>query len=536
MDTPLIPFALPSCTVDRVYELPTTLVIEAHTVAPTAVCSTCQTPATRIHSRSTRIVHDLPVSDRRVLLRLRVRRFFCDQPTCGARTFTEQIPVLMPLRGQRTVRLTHRLQALASHAGGEGGARLAAAFQLRTSAATLLRILRRSTIPAVGTPLVLGVDDFALQKGRTYGTILVDLERHQPIDVLPNRQASTLATWLQDHPGVAIIARDRSTEYAAGATLGAPAALQVADRWHLLKNHRDALERLLTRLAPEYRALVPRKAAASRATIRIRSGAEQAASHLARQRRYERYEQAQALAQTGMSIQQIATQLTMHRATVRKYVRTTTFPEHARHPVQASKLDPYEAYLMRQWGAGVRNASQLYRELQVQGYAGHYRQVARWMSYQRRNQQGHAPGSAGPTNASATTGRALVASPSQLAWLLVRRPAQLLVTETALLQHALQHSVIAEAYQLAQRFQRLVRQRTVAELDRWLDESGASSVAELRTFANGLRQEYASIAAAIREPWSSGQVEGQITRLKYLKRQMYGRANFDLLRIRVLSR
>jgi transposase len=237
------------------------------------------------------------------------------------------------------------------------------------------------------------VDDFAFKKGHRYGTLLVDLERHQPVELLPDRTAGALATWLHAHPGVTVIARDRSGEYARGATLGAPAAQQVADRWHLLQNLRDAVERICNRL---YRTLqqlppltLPTVSATNYATLpmiqalRLPSAREQALRADARDRRLVRYDQARRLLSAGVSQLQIANQLQMGRATVRRFAAASTFPERVPRARQARLLDGYEGYLEERWCAGCTNASQLWREVHARGYRGVRKQVARWAQQQR---------------------------------------------------------------------------------------------------------------------------------------------------------
>lgn len=548
----MIPFSLPGCMVIGTVQVDETLMVDAQTTATTARCPACQHPANRVHSRYLRIPGDLPVATQRVQLRLLVRRFFCDQAACPRRTFAEDLPDLLPRKAQRTTRLTSTFYEVGAALGGTAGAALAGRMRMRISPDTIVRILRRPAPVLFSTPRVLGVDEFALRKGRVYGTILVDSERRAPIDLLPDRKPETLAAWLQDHPGVEVITRDRSTEFTRGATDGAPDAVPVADRWHLLTNLREAVERMLQRRLPELAHLPKPDTDAAEPSPALtlfpqRTSARARVSRQARrEKRAQRFQSVQELTEQGMNILQIADYLNLSRQTVRRYRSAKEVPEPAALRPAPSQLVPYLKDLEQQWASGQRNAAALTRSIQSQGYGGGYRQVARW-AQQQRVREGTAqaatcqlhpgvPQHLAAVPAKKQRQKAFSGSARQLAWLLVRDRKKLNDLEEAELVRLLQDEEVAQSYGLVQPFQQMVRQRQSESLDPWLEQCRLEGASELRSFAAGLRQEGASIRAALSLPYSNGPVEGQMTRLKLLKRQMYGRAKLDLLKLRVVHR
>jgi transposase len=481
-----------------------------------------------------------------VRLRLQVRRFFCLQESCPKRTFAEQLPELLPPRAQRTSRFTHLLRDLTLSLGGRPAARLATRLRLPSSRSTCTCVLRATPAPTFTPPKILRVDDFVFRKGRVYGTILVDLGEGRPIDLLPDRKADTFAAWLQNHPGVAVIVRDRSTEYARGAREGAPNAHQIVDRWHLLANLRETLERLLTRRHAYLCGLPASEKLAQQWTeqhqqlprpLRQPSGKEAAARQARRTRRYARYEQVRALLAIGLPITQIAQRLGMSWTTARNFASAETFPERAATKPRASQIDRFAPYLEERWSAGCNNASQLWRDVVAKGYTGTRKQVARWAEHQRTKPALTSPmkGQSGRPGweTSGAYASTRLPSPRALAWLL-HEPKTLSETDKLVVEHLRTDLMVAEAHELALRFRRMVREQQPEQFDGWLAQCCRAAAPEMQSFARGIRREEEAIRAGLSEPWSMGPVEGQITRLKSIKRQMYGRANLDVLRVRVL--
>lgn len=267
-------------------------------------CPDCQNYSERVHSRYERTLKDLPASGLSVHLKLNVRRFFCDNPACSRKTFAETIPEVAERYARKTLRLIETLRELGFALGGEQGAYIAAILQMACSADTFLRLLRRSTLTAHPTPTHLGVDDWAFRRNVSYGTILVDLQDHQVVDLLPDRSAASLESWLKSHPGVQLISRGRSEEYATGASKGAPDAVQVADRFHVQKNLAEAVERIFHRHRQVLQQTVVARPASSSTpvSVPIPRPEREANRQQTRSRRMQQYEEVRALYLQGISL------------------------------------------------------------------------------------------------------------------------------------------------------------------------------------------------------------------------------------------
>ncbi len=525
-----------------------TMVVRA--CRPTACCPDCGAPATRVHSWYQRRLGDLPWQGLPVAVRLHARRWFCDAPDCTRRIFTERFPGLVTSYGRRTSRLDTLLTALAFALGGRPGARLLAALGPVVSHDTLINLIRRGDLPLAPTPRVLGVDDWSYRRGQVFGTILVDLERHCPVDVLPDRTAATFSTWLKEHPGVEIIARDRGGAYADGARQGAPDAIQVADRFHLVKNLGEVLERLLDRhhsvlrtaaraaaaaeAPPEAPAPSPADAPPARPPTRAQR--ELAQRHA---RRQARYDEIHRLLGEGMGLRAVARHLGIGRDTVRRMARAPRCPQYRARGPRPGILAPYEAFLRERWTAGERNAAQLWRELRERGFTGSVGIVrvflARWREMPGRPGRPPRADRPAPTSPRPPQPVPRWRSARQVAWLLRRADGDLTPRQAAFLDHLAQSWPEAqEARTLARDFDRLIRERDAAALESWLARAEMSGLREFAEFVAGLRRDLAAVTAALTEAWSSGQVEGHVNKLKLVKRAMFGRAKPDLLRRRVL--
>jgi len=509
-----------------------------------ATCPVCARKTARLHSHYGRTVADLPWSGRRVRLFLNVRKFRCPQKGCPRQIFTERLPDLVESYARKTVGLHEILELVGFALGGEGGARLIRRLGMAASPSTLLRYVGRAATAPHPNPRIIGVDDFSLRRGQTYATIIVDLERHRPIDLLPDRSAEALADWLRANPGIEVVARDRYRPYIEGASAGAPGAAQVADRFHVFKNLYDAVEKLVERNRRRLGKFDEESDDGPDATPstepRLLSG-HPGWGHRAdpekREERMRRYERVVKLRERGMYVEDIASEVGLHQRTVVAWLHTGGFPERERPKrKKPSPVAPYAEYLERRWGERCINMAQLFREIKELGYEGSYDAVA---DHLRCLRKGLVPPARAPTNAGGERTKGTRHESQEIARLLMleAKDPEALDLEQARYLEGLRSSTpeLALVQNLAGWFAGLVREGEEGGLTSWLREAGESELSEIRTFARGIRQDEAAVRAAIREPWSNGQVEGHVNRLKMLKRQMYGRAKFDLLRRRVLG-
>lgn len=476
-------------------EYPTSkdLIISATSQTKKAQCPVCQTESKARHSTYVRKPKGLPFGKFSVRFHLKMLRFFCHDPDCPKVTFAEQLPQIVLPHAQRTTSVIDLLRAIAFETSAESVSRISRHLNMETSPDTILRILRSTSLPERLAPRVLGVDDWAIRRGQNYGTILVDLETHRPVDLLRGRSAETLKEWLKANPGVQIISRDRSKEYKAAIDDVLPEAIQVVDRWHLYHNLRERLERIL----------------------RNRPSQTKDQANKPTSKRQKRFDYVKYLHAKGYSTRTIARVLEMSRGTVIKYIEVDHLPDWKTKKPTKSQLDRFDYYLRKRWREGCRDTTQLWNELQKLGYEGGRKQLHRYL---RRYREKWKP------------------SPRHIAWLFMKAPEDLDDEEGDFLAELLgQNNMLKKIHKLSQGFIEMLSNQEVDQFDSWLVNSEECGVKIFENFAAGIRADYDGVKNALSYSWSNGQTEGQVTRLKMIKRQMYGRANFDLLRIRVLG-
>jgi len=533
-------FHLPAeITMTSVDPSPTELVMGVACQAPCMECPECHQPSARIHGSYQRTVADLPCAGRNVILVLTVRKFVCGTPTCPRRIFTERLPGLVDSYARMTSRLIALVQALGLVAGGQMDTRQADRSGIATTPSTLLRHLMQLPAPLTRAVRVLGVDDFAWKKRFTYGTILVDLERRKIIDVLPDRESATVEAWLKEHPEVEFVSRDRGKDFTKAATMGAPQAQQVVDRFHVVKNLSEVLQEILGHCRAEIRqgeAAVSEfeKAAEERArglptvaTWQQRTPAHVKKAHQARQAsRDDRYQQMATLRAQGLTQREVAKRMGMSERAVRTWLKRGAAPTNERHFRRRSVFDPYAAYVLERWQDGIHEARQLYEEIQAQGFSGTVRIVQRFVQALRDKPE--------KITLAPATGADRFSSKTAT-WLFIRDPKQLTTQKQAELELICQRSETArKTYALTQQFMSMLRLRRGQDFEIWLSAVEASSIPQLRRFAQGLLKDKNAVVAGLTLSYSNGPIEAQVHKLKLVKRSMYGRAKLPLLRQRLL--
>ena len=524
--------------VHRVEDAGDAVMIVASCQAGSACCPRCGQASARVHGGYARTVADGAAAGRPVLIVLQVRRFRCRNPQCPAVTFAEQAEGVSARYRRRSVPLLGMLAGFGLELAGRGAARLAGTLGIAVHPATVLRLVAAAPEPEVtAAPEVLGAGDFALAKGQVYGTVLVDMRTGDTVDLLPDREAATLEAWLTAHPGAGIICRDRAGNYAEGARAGAPAAIQVADRWHLRHNLAEYAEKTVA----GHRGCLKDQAAGGdgNAAPGTAGTLEQEPSGQAeggqvppdgymdacgRQRRLvtrtrERYAEIRGRLDAGESLSAISRATRLDRKTVQRFARAGSAGElPGKATSRESKLDQFTPYLHRRWNEGVTDAAALHAELREQGWAGSEQTVRRYVRPFRQ-----APAAPGPAPA--------VPKTRQITRWLLTRPDHLRADEQAQLQaiRARCPHIDALAGHVTAFAEMMTARTGSRDLEAWLAAVEADDRSGLRSLAAGIRNDQQAVTNGLTLHWNSGRVEGTVNKIKMIKRQMYGRAGFDLL-------
>ena len=525
-----------------------------------APCPDCGVLSTARHSGYWRDLKDLPMQGQPVKLRLQVSRWRCRNTCCERRIFCQRLESVSHKHARETKRFGEVVQLIAYALGGRAGERLSRCLGLRISDDTLLRRVKqwaKSRPPTEGIAVV-GVDDWAWRKGfASYGTILVDLERRKLAELLPERSSASFEQWLRQHPEVRIISRDRDGLYAKGGRCGAPTAQQVADRFHLIHNLLQTVEE---ELAHQHRhLLMPARESVLQTEVENAAGtppavrpaqprgplssATQKQKEVRRQRwqqKLELFQMVKGLYAQGMKASEIVRATGMSRGSVDKWLRLTECPplrnKMAPRPGMAEYL---REELRRLWDRGCQNGRKLLIEIRKLGYIGSYTSLNRFLTPWReekraaRRTEAAATQPTGPAHSAVSAMRHV--SP-QVAVALLSKPKPQLSTRQSEIIEFLKHNCpgFDAMRHLVLSFRSILCRGKAASLKRWLEQAEAAGIEAISRFVRQLKKDWAAVENAVKQVWSNGPAEGHINRLKTLKRQMYGRAKFELLRARTL--
>lgn len=504
------------------------LVITVASTKSAPCCPLCGGAARRVHSRYTRRVADLPCGGQPIRLFLQVRKCFCEEGACPRKIFVERLTPFIDPHGRVTRRLFQVVQIIGLATGGRLGVRVTDRIGIQTSRQTIIRrILALPTEPA-GQVIELGVDDFSFRRGRTFGMILVDLRSHQVIDLLPERSVESAATWMQNHPEIQYVSRDRGNDYAQAIREGAPQARAVADRFHIYKNLVEAIEPVVARCYKDIRKDLPKPTKPK--TPKVKEWRPAPAPAHERQRlarlavNQERFDSMIELQKLGIPQDEVARRLGVTKRTVQNWNKRGSCPGSRRRHKRRSLFDPYATYVLKRWKDGCKTGSTLYREIKEQGYRGTDRQVYRFLQTLKQEKV-ELPDL--PILSRLSVRESL--------WLIARPFDDLEADGRADLEALCQLSTeLTTLHLLVQAFGRIVRKREGHRLDEWRQQVAESGIAEVQRFAKGLERDKEAVEAGLTLVYSNGVVEGKVNKLKLIKRMGYGRASFPLLRQRML--
>ncbi|CAN7726668.1 MULTISPECIES: ISL3 family transposase [Ensifer] len=502
---------------------------------PVGICPDCGTQSRHRHGWHNRRLQDLPVQGQVVKIELALNRWQCRHRKCGRRTFTDRVPEIASPYMRRTERMAEIVDLVGHRMGGRPGEHLMHRLGMPVSDDTILRQLKRGNPASTrkDTVRVVGIDDWSWRHSSRYGTIMVDLERHSVVDILEDRSVESAKSWLQERPTIEVVSRDRCGLYAQAAREGAPQALQVADRFHLVQNLREAIKEQMSVYGhANVRPILSEDAIAS-------ARSQQRRARLAhRQSRQEIFDTFQALRQQGLTYSEIARRTGNERRSIANWLTSNAPRDRNRAALNPTSPLYFEAFLAECWKDGNRVGRHLFYDIKNRGYTGSRSNLERLLKVWREVENIQPDGPPPEMDVSEPvrdpdTGHMIS---SVVAAALCIKPRRLLTDRQARKVNALKQGSRAFAIMrgLAMRFNGILRSRSPDALDEWIDDAIDTELTAIMRFASVLRRDIDAVKNAIELPWSNGQAEGQINRLKMLKRAMYGRAGPELMRARML--
>lgn len=506
--------------VDSVEQSDDHLLIKSHFKGKTGICPYCGSRSRHVHSRYHRTLRDLPILETGIHVRIHARKFFCINKQCSHKTFAEQ-PGIEVFRYQRR---TRRCDVKVFQIGGTNSSltaqRILNAWQIPISNWTILRGLHKVTVPDMPNVKQIGVDDWAYRKGVSYGSIIINLETHSYLGLLGDREHDSFYKWLQAHPNVRTVSRDRSTEYSAAIASINRNIIEVADRFHLVKNMSERTSRIINEHYGEYKRLArPALTHSAHAKLTQLPMGDRTDS------RQHRFNEVKRLQAAGVNGAEIARQVGISRMTVYKYERWTKLPPKA-HSTR-TQYHEYDERVIHAYQVEGKNLNQILTELQAEGlkishtpFYEHYKFLRKLNKSQQKE---------------IDTNDEPLWSPNVIALVVEKemRNKTLNDKEKKLMNFMYRMKWFRDIYRAAKLFYDIMRTADIKALVLWLDRYKNSQFGQLKTFVGGLFRDITAVKNALLCKISNGIVEGYVNKLKAIKRSMYGRAGIGLLNVKM---
>ncbi len=524
-----------SCSIVKIY---------ASIKAKRSKCPICEKYSNKVHDRYTRTISDLPVFQNKTTIILKTRKFKCQNPQCNRKVFSEQTPYILRY-SRRTKRVSKILDSLSIELTGKLGSMLSGQLLISVSSSTITRIVHKQRLPRIIQPKVLGVDDFAYRKGISYGTILIDMETSRPIDILPSREGKELKKWLSKYPDVKIVTRDRASSYSSAINEICPDAEQVADRFHLLMNLSDALDKYFKSVNPKIRKLIKDKGnellnmsdgqnAGREKGKRSRSLSKvQEIVEIRIDQRLDVFNKIKELQAKGIPKRKIARDLGISRNTVHSYFPLESLPP--RISSKSTNIELFAQHIVARLNDEGYMMKDIIGEIYELGYNGSRTQAYHNINIIKEKFEIHTPDFAQIQKSRIPYIKPLssrtLAKYIGSCLTVIKDPDERNYLQT-LLDNFSELQVVRKLVQI---FKTMLK-RGRGNINRWIGfiKRSKYKMPGLINFANGLLRDIKAVKNGINMSWSNGAVEGHVNRIKSIKRQMYGRASFDLLRKKVI--
>lgn len=447
------------------------------------------------------------------ILFIKSRKFFCTHLSCEQKIFTERPPDWYESYARQTSRLHNFLRHLAFSLSAEAASRLSISFGIPTSADTFLRIVRKEVIPIPTDFSIIGIDDWALKKGHRYGSIICDLTTRKPVALLESRRVEDVKEWLRHYPEVRAVSHDGSLEYAKAITEGTTNAIQITDRWHLFYNLSRKIDQFLKKTFNKTITVM----------VTEKPNEETSGSNSQTKSEKKKWKLVQELKKSyheGIQISTLSRMYGLDRKTVRKYLLLDKPMRHERKSHHSADL--YRELILELMEKPL-SAPLIYNIFRKGGYTKSLSTLRDYMLHLKKKNDRDIP----------IYKRLARNRVYEYIWGKERASPD----ETKLINQLIQkHPWLREVRSLLLAFQQVMKDRKyLSHLKDWVTAAANSSISEFQQFSAYLKSDWEDVQNAYLSKWSNGPVEGQVTRIKLIKRQMYGRANYDLIRQKVLS-